>query len=213
MSGMGSHPLGSPMSSYYSAGMTGMSGLSPNFGMPVSMYSGQSAMTMGMSSSMAGLGSSMSPGQTGASLPNVSTYPSSSSPYPGKEVRKVQKIQKKTSDIITGSSSPLSTAMQHSVLNWVRWRLGGWLGVYNIQSRVLIIKYTVGPFLSLLTSLSSVQFVLDMKNEVHPANDGQSYLVGGFIIFSLYRILLICIECSLTTIESAWLFFHKSFIT
>lgn len=194
MSGMGSHPLGSPMSSYYSAGMTGMSGLSPNFGMPVSMYSGQSAMTMGMSSSMAGLGSSMSPGQTGASLPNVSTYPSSSSPYPG-------------------SSSPLSTAMQHSVLNWVRWRLGGWLGVYNIQSRVLIIKYTVGPFLSLLTSLSSVQFVLDMKNEVHPANDGQSYLVGGFIIFSLYRILLICIECSLTTIESAWLFFHKSFIT
>ena len=83
MTGMGSHPLGSPMSSYYSAGMTGMSGLSPNFGMPVSMYSGQSAMTMGMSSSMSGLGSSMSPGQAGASLPNVTTYPSSSSPYPG----------------------------------------------------------------------------------------------------------------------------------
>ena len=83
MTGMGSHPLGSPMSSYYSAGMTGMSGLSPNFGMPVSMYSGQSAMTMGMSSSMAGLGGSMSPGQAGSSLPNVSTYPSSSSPYPG----------------------------------------------------------------------------------------------------------------------------------
>ena len=120
MTGMGSHPLGSPMSSYYSAGMTaGMSGLSPNFGMPVSMYSGQSAMTMGMSSSMSGLGSSMSPGQAGASLPNVSTYPSSSSPYPG-TISGHAFLSTQTGNIsLSGSSSPLSTAMQHSVLNWV----------------------------------------------------------------------------------------------
>ena len=91
MGGMGTHPLGSPMSSYYTASMSSMPGLSPNFGMPVSMYSstGQSPMSMGMSTSMSGLGVSSGTGagamssQTGAGLSNVSAYPSTTSPYPG----------------------------------------------------------------------------------------------------------------------------------
>ena len=92
MGGMGSHPLGSPMSSYYSAGMSSMPGLTPaNFGMSMYSSSGQSPMSMGMSSSMTGLGvsagvggASMSP-QAGAglSMSSVATYPSTSSPYPG----------------------------------------------------------------------------------------------------------------------------------
>lgn len=76
MSGMGSHPLGSPMSSYYGAGMSSMTGLTPNFG----MYSGQSPMSMGMSSSMPGLGTVTSMASQSTSS---AAYPSSSSPYPG----------------------------------------------------------------------------------------------------------------------------------
>ena len=95
MSGMASHPLGSPLSSYYSAGMGSMPGLSPNFGMPVSMmsqYSGTAATSaqtsamasMGMSSSMAGLGAAPSgSSMPGQSLTSAAAYPSTSSPYPG----------------------------------------------------------------------------------------------------------------------------------
>ena len=89
MSGMGSHPLSSPMSSYYTAGMGAtMPGLSPNFGMPVSMSSmysaGSSSVSgaMGMSAmSMSGVGSVG--GMTGQGLTAAPAYPSSSSPYPG----------------------------------------------------------------------------------------------------------------------------------
>ena len=88
MTGMSSHPLGSPMSSYYSAGMSSMPGLSPNFGMPVSMSmysaSSQSPMSMGMSSSMSGLGTVTSMASQSSS--SVSAYPSSSSPYPGDKI-------------------------------------------------------------------------------------------------------------------------------
>jgi len=100
MGSMGTHPLSSPMSSYYSAGMgAAMPGLSPNFGMPVSMSSMYSAgsSSMGMTAmSMSGVGTVG--GMTSQGLVSATSYPSSSSPYPG-------------------SSSPLSTAMQHSVLN------------------------------------------------------------------------------------------------
>ena len=85
MSGMGSHPLSSPMSSYYSAGMSaGMPGLSPNFGMPVSMSSMYSAgsSSMGMTAmSMSGVGSVG--GMTSQGLAAATSYPSSASPYPG----------------------------------------------------------------------------------------------------------------------------------
>lgn len=85
MSGMGTHPLSSPMSSYYSAGMgAAMPGLSPNFGMPVSMSSMYSAgsSSMGMTAmSMSGVGSVG--GMTSQGLASASSYPSSSSPYPG----------------------------------------------------------------------------------------------------------------------------------
>ena len=80
MGGMGTHPLGSPMSSYYGAGMSSMAGLTPNFG----MYSSQSPMSMGMSSSMSGLGTVTSMASQSSS--SVSAYPSSSSPYPGDKI-------------------------------------------------------------------------------------------------------------------------------
>ena len=87
MTGMSSHPLGSPMSSYYSAGMSSMPGLSPNFGMPVSMSmysaSSQSPMSMGMSS-MSGLGTTSMTSQGGPGPVSSAAYPSTSSPYPGK---------------------------------------------------------------------------------------------------------------------------------
>jgi len=99
MGGMGSH-LASPMSSYYGAGMSGMTGLSSQFAMPgVNYNSVQSAMTMSsMAGTMAGMSSLGGAGQAGtASLPAASSYPGTSSPYPG-------------------STSPLSSAMQHSVI-------------------------------------------------------------------------------------------------
>ena len=82
MGSMGTHPLSSPMSSYYSAGMgAAMPGLSPNFGMPVSMYSAGSS-SMGMTAmSMSGVGTVG--GMTSQGLVSATSYPSSSSPYPG----------------------------------------------------------------------------------------------------------------------------------
>ena len=85
MGSMGTHPLSSPMSSYYSAGMgAAMPGLSPNFGMPVSMSSMYSAgsSSMGMTAmSMSGVGTVG--GMTSQGLASATSYPSSSSPYPG----------------------------------------------------------------------------------------------------------------------------------
>ena len=120
MSGMGTHPLSSPMSSYYSAGMgAAMPGLSPNFGMPVSMSSMYSAgsSSMGMTAmSMSGVGSVG--GMTSQGLASASSYPSSSSPYPGEWVTLLPPTFLTLLILfISGSSSPLSTAMQHSVLN------------------------------------------------------------------------------------------------